>query len=203
MTAQSSWSSTECGGDEFCVGLACPVGLAMPLTEEQIAACAGHDELLELLFSDLRIRLPSNQPFHMGRLLKKIPTMPVGLRSMAATFELDVSMALDDLGWHFGNWTHRGYCDETLRGLRELETGEYADMFAKAYEWVQPYWDKILTMSDGEFGDWYNGSDFRKATKPLSHRWWALQKIDDGIFGCWTRYARKYPHRVIQVVAPF
>jgi hypothetical protein len=51
---------------------------------------------------------------------------------MAATFELDVSMALDDLGWHFVNWTHRGFCDATLWGLRELEAGEYADMFVKA-----------------------------------------------------------------------
>ena len=70
---------------------------------------------------------------------------------MAATFELDVSMALDDLGWHFGNWTHRGYCDETLHGLRELEAGEYTEMFAN----------------------------------------------DGGVFGCWTRYARKYPHKVM------
>jgi hypothetical protein len=116
---------------------------------------------------------------------------------MAATFELDVSMALDDLGWHFGNWTHRGYCDETLHGLRELEAGEYTEMFAKAYGWVQPYWDKILSLPPGDFGDWYNSSDFEKATKPLSSRWWELQKIDGGVFGCWTRYARKYPHKVM------
>jgi len=29
---------------------------------------------------------------------------------MAATCKLDVSMALDDLGWHFGTWTDRRYC---------------------------------------------------------------------------------------------
>jgi hypothetical protein len=70
----------------------------------------------------------------MERFLQKTRTIPVGLRAMAATFELDVSMTLDDLGWHFGNWAHRGYCDETLRGLRELEAPEYAEMFSKAYE---------------------------------------------------------------------
>ena len=170
----------------------------MALTEAQIAECAGHDDLLELLFSDLRVRMPPEEPFRFDRFLLQLQSIPPGLRAMAATFELDVSMTLDDLGWHFGNWTHRGYCDETLRGLRELEAGEYAEMFAKAYEWVQPYWDKILSLPPGDFGDWYNGSDFEKATEPLSSRWWELQKIDDGIFGCWTRYARKYPHKVMQ-----
>jgi hypothetical protein len=174
----------------------------MALTEAQILDCAGHDDLLELLFGELRVRLPPSEPFHMGRFLKKIRTIPIGLRAMAATFELDVSMALDDLGWHFGNWAHRGYCDETLRGLRELEAGEYADMFAKAYEVAQTCWTE-LTTGHGDFGKWYNKSDLYKATEPLSSRWWDLQKIDGGIFGCWTRYARKYPHKVRQVAAPF
>jgi hypothetical protein len=70
----------------------------MALTEEQILQSVGHDDLLELLFSELRFRLPPGQPFHMERFLQKIRTIPIGLRAMAATFELDVSMALDDLG---------------------------------------------------------------------------------------------------------
>jgi hypothetical protein len=106
----------------------------MALTQAQILECAGRGDLLELLFSDLRVRLPPDGPFNVDRFLKKIRAIPIGLRAMAATFDLDVSMALDDLGWHFGNWTHRGYCDETLQGLRELEAQEYADMFARAYE---------------------------------------------------------------------
>ena len=127
--------------------------------------------------------------------------MPVGLRAMAATFELDVSMALDDLGWHFGNWAHRGYCDETLRGLRELEAVEYAEMFAKGYELAQANWSKLRDFAPGEFKKWYNESEFEKATEPLSKRWWNLQKSDGGIFGHWTKYARKYPHKVTKLVA--
>jgi hypothetical protein len=173
----------------------------MALTEVQILECAGHDDLLELLFSDLRVRLPPGQPFHMERFLKKIRTMPIGLRAMAATFELDVSMALDDLGWHFGNWAHRGYCNETLRGLRELEAGEYAEMFAKAYELAQSNWSELCNLPPGGFKKWYHESEFEKATKPLSQRWWDLQESDGGIFGHWTRYARKYPHNVTKLVA--
>jgi hypothetical protein len=125
----------------------------MTLREEQIAECAGHDDLLELLFSELRVRLPPSSPFHMGRFLQKIRTIPIGLRAMAATFELDVSMALDDLGWHFGNWAHRGYCDETLRGLRELEAGEYAEMFATAYELAKLHWAELTRQPHADFGD--------------------------------------------------
>ena len=174
----------------------------MALTEAQIVESAGHNDLLDLLFAELRWRMPPEEPFHMGRFLKKIRTIPIGLRAMAATFELDVSMALDDLGWHFGNWTHRGYCDETLRGLRELEAGEYAEMFAKAYALAQACWTELSAPHD-DFVKWYNKSDLHKATEPLSLRWWELQENDEGIFGCWTRYARKYPHKVTLLVAPF
>lgn len=173
----------------------------MPLTEAQILECVGHDNLLELLFCELRVRLPTAQPFHMERFLQKIRTMPVGLRAMAATFELDVSLALDDLGWHFGNWAHRGYYDETLRGLRELEAAEYADMFAKAYELARSNWSKFRDLPHDEFKNWYYASEFEKATAPLSSRWCDLQKIDGGIFGHWTKYARKYPYKVTKVVS--
>lgn len=173
----------------------------MALTEAQILECAGHDDLLKLLFSDLRVRLPPGEPFHMGRFLQKIRTIPIGLRAMAATFELDVSMTLDDLGWHFGNWTHRGYCDETLRGLRELEAAEYAEMFAKAYELARSCWTELRDLSYDDFEKWYDRSDFHKATALLSSRWWDLEEIDGEIFGHWTRYARKYPHKVAQMAS--
>jgi hypothetical protein len=45
--------------------------------------------------------------------------LPRGLRAKAATYELGVSLALDDLGWHFGNWRHLGLAQETLDGLGE------------------------------------------------------------------------------------
>ena len=173
----------------------------MALVEAQIVECAKHDDLLELLFSELRLRLPAGQPFHMERFLEQIRAMPIGLRAMAATFELDVSMALDDLGWHFGNWAHRGYCDETLRGLRELEAVEYAHMFAEAYELAQSNWTELCDLPNDKFKEWYYASDLHKATEPLSSRWWDLQEIDGGIFGYWTRYARKYPHKVTKLVA--
>jgi hypothetical protein len=148
----------------------------MALTEARILECTSHDDLLELLFADLRTRLPPDEPFHMERFLEKTRTIPVGLRAMALIFELDVSMALDDLGWHFGNWRHRAYCDQTLWGLRELEAVEYAEMFAKAYDLAQSCWTELGDLPDDDFRKWYNDSSFHQATLPMSLRWWELKK---------------------------
>ena len=58
---------------------------------------------------------------------------------MAAMYQLDVSLALDDLGWHFANWHHQAYSEETIWALQELETAEAAEIFAAAYVAAQPY----------------------------------------------------------------
>ena len=63
---------------------------------------------------------------------------------MAATYDLDVSMALDDLAWHFIN--HDGsmeFAEETVLGLRELEAPEAADIFHAALEIIAPHWQEL------------------------------------------------------------
>jgi hypothetical protein len=86
--------------------------------------------------------------------------------------------------------------------LHELEAEEYAEFFAQAYAIAQSWWDQIGDMAardPDEFVTWYPGSEFDTATMPLTRRMWELQKIDDGLFGVWRRYARKYPERVAAV----
>ena len=51
---------------------------------------------------------------------------PVGLRSMAATHRLDVSLTLDDIGWHFLNFGKPNFVRETKSGLRELGLGDWS-----------------------------------------------------------------------------
>ena len=60
------------------------------------------DELFSLLGEELKARI--GRWVSSGEYVAKIRNLPLGLRAMAATYELDVSLALDDLGWHFGNW---------------------------------------------------------------------------------------------------
>jgi hypothetical protein len=46
--------------------------------------------------------------------------LPPGLRAMAATHWLDVSLTLDSITWHFGNFSEPQLIAETEAGLREL-----------------------------------------------------------------------------------
>src|SRR6266702_1383528 len=113
----------------------------MALTEERIRACASDEELFKVLSGELHRRLPDEEGDDLGPFVERLRRLPRGLRAMAAIYQLDVSMALDDLGWHFANWHHRPHCEETLRGLRELEAHEAVEIFSSAYALAQPYWD--------------------------------------------------------------
>src|SRR5262245_48928071 len=103
----------------------------MALTEAFIRACTDDEALFAALSAELRRRVSSDWAWEdvdeeFESHVERMRACPVGLRAMAAVHPLDVSMALDDLGWHFANWHYRPHCEETLRGLRELEIPEAA-----------------------------------------------------------------------------
>jgi len=172
----------------------------MTLTIAQIAASATDDELFKLLSAELTDRLGSSEGGDLDAFLDRAAALPVGLRAMAMTYQLDVSLTLDDLGWHFANWHHRRYCEATLWALGELEARELANLFGEAYVIADRYWDEIgrLIARDFEaFVEWYSESEFEKETMPLTRRMWALQK-EKTILGYWPSYARRYPERVAE-----
>ena len=180
----------------------------MALAELQIVECADDDALFKLLSAELQRRLPEGEGDDLDVFLEKIRAMPVGLRAMAAMYQLDVSLALDDLGWHFANWLYRPYCEETLWALRELEGFEAAEIFGEALKVSQPWWPKLQALRDVSFDSfvkWYPDSDYEKATIPLTRRMWTLCEGSDGKFEgllkLWPAYARKYPHKVVQVMS--
>lgn len=94
----------------------------MILTQQLIVETSDDDALFGLLGAELERRLSAGRT-PTDEFVDALVSMPVGLRAMAATYELDVSLTLDDLGWHFGNWHHEGLARQTLFGLRELEIG--------------------------------------------------------------------------------
>lgn len=171
----------------------------MALSEAQIRACETDGDLSKLLSAELTLRLPDGEGPDLDLFLATTQKMPIGLRAMAAIYQLDVSITLDDLGWHFANWHHRGYCEETIWALRELEAFEQADMFAKAYVAAQLYWDQIGAMVAYDFAHfvkWYPDSELEKATMPLTKRMWELQE-EKVLLRYWVSYARKYPERLV------
>jgi hypothetical protein len=57
---------------------------------------------------------------------------------MAATHWLDISLTLDSITWHFGNFGEPQLVAETEAGLRELGLHELASCFVEAKELMLP-----------------------------------------------------------------
>ena len=173
----------------------------MPLTVEDILAAASDESLFKVLTGALTEAMPSKLQSDLDQFVEKLKGLSPGLRAMAATFQFDVSMCLDDLGWHFANWHHHPYCRETSRGLRVLGATEVGELFDRGYGMVLPHWDsisKLLATDFKEFVQWYNFSDVEKSLDPLNERLWAIRdnSREFGLMQFWLDYARNFPERV-------
>lgn len=163
----------------------------MSLTIEAIDS-SSDDELFALLGKDLESRISAKRG--SAEFVAQIRNLPVGLRAMAATYDLDVSLSLDDLGWHFGNWHNEDLAEETARGLEELGASELAKVFRRAFMVAKGYWREL----DSEnWTEWYDGSPFEKAVEPLTDQAWSILEAKRlGILKYWVDYARRYPEKV-------
>jgi hypothetical protein len=142
------------------------------LTPELIAAAASDDDLFALLRSELERCLPNGRNAN-DEFVSELRRLPQGLRAMAATYELDVALALDDFGWHFGNWHHLGLAGETEAGLKELGATELAEVFGKPLEHARRHWQELGSK------DWsksYHGSALEAALAPLNKQAWAIHQ---------------------------
>jgi hypothetical protein len=176
----------------------------MALSAVEIQSMTSDQELMEKLLGELNRCLPPGSLDGHDEFVAAIVKLPPGLRAMAASYKLDLSIALDDLGWHFGNFHHREYCDETSRALWELEATDVAVIFDRAYSLVIPHWDTIsnlLAKGFGEFRDWYLNSELEAALMPLNHKLWVIYEAQPpfGFMNFWLYYARKYPERLVQL----
>jgi hypothetical protein len=194
--AEKSWRH----GLGKAVGLAAKKAMSLNLVE--IKSAKTDEDLIKMLLSELQLRLPKSVQADYDILIGSMRRLPRGLRAMAATHSLDVSMAMDDLGWHFFNFYHRGFCDETMRGLLELEAIEAAEIFKQAWSLVEPHWKKLgqLKESPKLFADWYESSGLEGSIKPLNSRLWKIcsESPDYGLMQFWLTYARKHPERLFE-----
>jgi hypothetical protein len=179
----------------------------MSLNAENIIAAKTDEQLFKLLSSELNLRLPEYVQKDNEVLLQALRELPRGLRAMAATHRLDVSMALDDLGWHFYNFNHRKLCDEIQWGLRELGAAEAAELFESARALVEPHWEIIENLklsgeenSHTKFADWYKASGLEAALSSFNEKLWEICSTskDYGLMSFWLSYARKHPERVLE-----
>ena len=158
----------------------------------------GDEELLDQIFSALSKSVSSlADPYSDdGSYAAAIATLPTGLRAMAATHHLDVSLTMDDIGWHFLNFGEAGLVRETESGLRELGLDDVADCFAEAHAIVDPLKAQIKGADD-----YYACLEDRglmaridDLTEKASKRQPTLN--DSPIFAAWVKYARAHPEKV-------
>lgn len=165
------------------------------VTLKQINGARDNEKLFALLAEELQRLLPKGRSA-TDEFVADLYALRPGWRAMAATFELDVSLALDDLGWHFANWHHLGLARLTLEGLRELESAPLASIFERALDLALAYWDRL---GEPDWSDWYDGSPLDIDLSPLNRQAWdLLNKNEMGIFDDWIRYARRYPERLAE-----
>ena len=162
------------------------------LDSPRIVDADSDEEVLRRLSQAIDRRVPASLQGDLDRLVEAIQQLPSGLRAMASTYQLDVSLALDDLGWHFANWHHHGYALETSRGLRELGAEPLAATFDAAYALAVQYWPQLGARG---FNDWYHGSELERGLEPLNEEMWAFcrQQGSLGLLASWVAYARRHP----------
>lgn len=160
------------------------------------------EDLLQEIFSRLSKSVNAlADPYSKdGSYATAIHQLPVGLRSMAATHHLDVSLTLDDIGWHFLNFGEPAFVRETESGLRELGLGDIADLFAEAFAIVSALRPEIESC-----GDYYACLEkhgrigrINELTQKARDKGAACRKEVSGspIYAAWIDYARRHPENV-------
>lgn len=171
-------------------------------TERFRALAFGDKQLLEELFSILSKRMTGDPYGEDGAYVAALRELPVGLRAMAATHHLDISLTLDDIGWHFLNFGEPGLVAETEAGLRVLGLADLADWFAEARDIMGPLRHEISAPED--YGECLTRHGRMDRINELSDK---AQDLGIGcsedvsgspIYDAWIKYARQHPEEVFR-----
>jgi hypothetical protein len=156
---------------------------------------AGLQKELEQLLASRALGDPYSND---GSFAAKVARLPPGLRAMAATHWLDISLTLDSITWHFGNFGEPTLVAQTEAGLRELNLHELAECFVEARDLMTP----LLVQpkeSDGDPYELLERAGLRERANEIDRRAWALDDLGPGesvIYKAWVRYTRQHPDRV-------
>jgi hypothetical protein len=155
-------------------------------------------ELQKELFSLLTSRVPGNPYSSDGSFAKNLEALRPGLRAMAATHWLDISLTLDSMTWHFGNFGEPGLVAATEAGLTELGLDELASCFREAKELMVPLLYQ-RTEADGDSDEILERRGLDWKAKEINDRAWDLDDLGPKkslIYDAWVRYARLHPENV-------
>lgn len=157
------------------------------------------DAALQQRLEELLTARVSGNPYSSdGTFAATIAQLPPGLRAMAATHWLDISLTLDSITWHFGNFGEPHLVAETEAGLRELGLHELASCFVEAKELVLPLLVNRRE-TDGDLREMLESAGLKARGDEIDRKAWSLDSLGPGrsvIYEAWIRYTRQNPKRV-------
>ena len=177
----------------------------MSLTHAHILA-ADDDALVDLLGKEIERLIPESAFEHETRFYIAVDSLPRGLRAMQSIYQLDVSMALDDLAWHFLNHPSDRAARQTHDGLLELNLAEPAALFKSAWDIWSRHLDTYRT--EGLKGmkphAFLEHIGVQERIDPLNDQLWSFIETQNGLglLRSWALYARKHPDRCLAPQQP-
>jgi hypothetical protein len=151
-------------------------------------------EIMELL----TVRAVGDPYSEDGSFAATLESLPSGLRAMAATHWLDISLTLDSITWHFGNFGEPHLVAQTEAGLYELGLNDLALCFREAKELMLPLLAQ-RTEADGDPDEILARKGLSAVAGELNRRSWDMDDLGPGkslIYDAWIRYTRQNPERV-------
>lgn len=172
------------------------------LDERRFPALEKDDSgLLEEIGDLLTAKVNANPYGDDSNVARSIATLPRGLKAMAATHWLDISLTLDSITWHFGNFGEPGLVKATEEGLRELGLEELADCFAEARDLMVPLLAQRVA-GEGDAYELLQKAGLKERADEIDSRAWALDNLGPErslIYESWIRYTRQTPELVFNL----
>jgi hypothetical protein len=157
--------------------------------------------LLEEIRNLLTAQVNANPYGDDSNFAQSIATLPCGLKAMAATHWLDISLTLDSITWHFENFGEAGLVKATEEGLRELGLEKLADCFAEAKDLMVPLLAQRVVGEGGAY-ELLQKAGLKEQADEVNSRAWALDNLGPErslIYESWIRYARRKPELVFNL----
>ena len=146
----------------------------------------------------LAIRAVGDPYSEDGSFAATLESLPPGLRAMAATHWLDISLTLDSITWHFGNFGEPHLVAQTEAGLYELGLNDLAMCFREAKELMLPLLAE-RTEADGDPDELLERKGLSAIADELNERSWDMDGRVPGkspIYDAWIKYTRNNPEKV-------
>lgn len=174
----------------------------MSLTIEQINRAKDQEELMSLISSEMSVLMENACDTDKNQYVEEIRALPNCFWAMGCIYHLDVSLSLDDLGWHFANHYNWPLAQETLLALREVGANKEADLFEKALSIVEVYWQDLgdaLSESSANFIEWYDESELEQNLEPLNDEFYKLLESSDSLLNYILEYAKAKPAHALEL----